>query len=261
MTFGLSVLPVLIVTRPQPQAAQWVARLEVEGVAAVALPLLSIRPAPDAQAVRGVWSRLATFDMVMFVSANAVTQFFALAPCQPAWPQRLRAASTGPGTTAALVAQGVPLAAISAPVGPPFESEALWAQLSVQTWLGQRVLLVRGQGGRDWLQTQWRENGAHVEVLTAYERAAPLWTAGDQAVAAQALAHPQHCVWWLSSADAMEHLPTLPNSQTWALATALASHPRIAARAQALGFGVVHTLPPLLHVVVSWWRARGAALG
>ena len=256
MTPGFGVAPVLIVTRPQPQAAQWVTRLEAQGVAAVSLPLLSIRPAPDAQAVRDVWSRLATFDMVMFVSANAVAEFFALAPSVPAWPQGLRAASTGPGTTAALLAQGVPLAAISAPVHPPFESEALWAQLSPQTWSGRQVLLVRGQGGRDWLQAQWREKGAQVQVLTAYERAAPLWTPAEQAVAAQALAHPEACVWWFSSAEAMDHLPALALGQTWALASALASHPRIAARAQALGFGAVHTLPPLLADVVAGWRAR-----
>jgi uroporphyrinogen-III synthase len=123
------------------------------------------------------------------------------------------------------------------------------------------VLLVRGQGGRDWLQTQWRGQGAKVEVLRAYERAAPHWSSAEQALAAQAMALPAQWVWWFSSAEALQYLPTLAPGQSWAAASALASHPRIAARVQALGFGAVHTLAPLLTDVVAWWRARAAASG
>lgn len=250
-------MPVLV-TRPREQATGWVQRLQQAGVAAEALPLLAIAPVADAQAVRQAWQELPAQGFVMFVSANAVAHFFAQRPPGAAWPAGLRAGSTGPGTTEALLARGLTPAQVVAPAQPPFETEGLWALIQHETWRGQRVLLVRGEGGRDWLQAQWREAGAQVQVLPAYRRLAPQWSAAEQALARAALAAPQQHLWWFSSGEAIAHLPELtgvpPQATAWAASQALASHPRIAERARSLGFGQVLEVSPLLGDVVQQAR-------
>ena len=128
----------LIVTRPPAQAADWVQQLQALGQRAAALPLIAIEPVADRVPLHAAWQGLAQCDLVMFVSANAVLRFFADAPPGTAWPPGLPAASTGPGTSAALRACGVPPALLREP--PPdaaqFDSEALWAQLAGQHWHG-----------------------------------------------------------------------------------------------------------------------------
>ena len=69
----------VIVTRPQREAQDWVHELAKAGLSAQTLPLIDIRPAPDAAALTRVWQHLAdgSYAGVMFVSANAVAGFFA----------------------------------------------------------------------------------------------------------------------------------------------------------------------------------------
>ena len=235
----------LLVTRPREQAQDWVTRLQAQGVAAQALPLLGIHPAPDPQAVRHALSLLPRCRAVMFVSPNAVSGFHAMAPLPQPWPPQTWAVAPGPGTAAALQALGVPAAQI---VQPPadaaqFDSESLWPELERHPWAGEQVLVVRGEGGRDWLIDQWKEAGAQVHTVAAYSRGAPQPTHEEQAVLHQALASPSQFVWLLSSSEALDHLMPLVQAHAptadipaWASRVqALATHPRILERALALG--------------------------
>lgn len=257
--------PLAIVTRPEPQASQWVSKLRAQGVPARALPLLEISPAPDAAAVRAALAPLTAGDAVMFVSPNAasaclaclggLTDAGALAGAWP-WPPGLLAAATGPGTVAVLRQHGVPAEAIVAPAADAaqFDSEHLWQQLRQRPWAGRRALIVRGDGGRDWLADTWREAGAQLSFVQAYARSAPVWTAEQRAVRDQALAEPDSAVWLLSSSEAVDHLPGLAPGADWSGATAVASHPRIAERAWALGFGRVFDVKPTAEAVAALWR-------
>jgi len=242
------VTPTALVTRPQPQADAWAARLRAEGLAAEALPLLAIAPAPEAAAVRAALSRLPAQALVVFVSPNAVAQALACAPGW-AWPAGLRAAAVGPGTVAALQAAGVPAAAITAPVAPPYESESLWALLAGQTWAGRTALIVRGDGGREWLGEQLRAAGAAVQAVQAYGRGDPVWSDAQRACAQAALAAPAAHCWLLSSSEAVGALARLLPGTDWAASQAIASHARIAQAARAAGFGRVRVVPPELAAV------------
>ena len=84
----------VVVTRPQPQADEWVARLQDLGLLAGALPLLAIAAPVDAGPVRLAWQQLGQYALVMFVSPSAVDRFFALRPAALAWPPSLIAAGT-----------------------------------------------------------------------------------------------------------------------------------------------------------------------
>lgn len=225
-----------IVTRPADQAQAWVADLRAHGIDAVALPLIAIVPPADVAPVQAAWRDLARRALVFFVSANAVQHFFGARPADAAWPAGTRAAAPGPGTAAALRAQGL------APVepaadAPAFDSEALWQQLRHEHWAGRSVLVVRGEDGRDWLAEQLRAAGATVDFVAAYARRPPQPDAGEQALLASARAAPAAHLWLFSSSEAVRHLQALGPPP--AGARALATHPRIAAAARAAGFAEV----------------------
>jgi len=244
----------LLVTRPQPQADAWSLELRAHGVPAHALPLLQIEHAAE-PAARDAWRSLERYALVVFVSPNAVQSFFALQPVGAAWPATTQAASTGPGTTQALREAGVSAAQVVEPAreAAQFDSEALWQRLRERAWMQARVLVVRGDGGREWLGDKMRDAGAQIEFVRAYRRVLPQWSAEQQALVERALTAPQHTVWLLSSSQATANLLALLPQESWQAAQAWATHERIAEAARAMGFGAVHTVAPTQQAVVDAW--------
>lgn len=257
-------VPVLV-TRPQREAAQWVEGLRGHGLAARALPLIDIRAlqAPElVQALAQARERLAQYRAVMFVSPNAVGHFFqdfkpnplSVGVDQAPTAIDTRAWAPGPGTVQALAQAGVAAGRIAAPAAgsAQFDSEALWHCVAAQVRPGDRVLIVRGSGapaveggqGRQWLAEQLRAAGAAVDLVAAYERAAPQLSQEDLALARDA-AHG-HGLWLFSSSEALAHLQALLPQQDWRQARAIATHPRIAQAARHAGFGAVHECRPTL---------------
>lgn len=243
----------LLVTRPAAQAAEWVAWLRERGADAAALPLIGIFPPRDAGPVRAAWAKLASRRMVMFVSPNAVEQFFALRPAGMTWPTETLAGSPGPGTSRSLRALGVPAERIVEPAADAaqFDSESLWQRLQSFDWRGTSVLIVRGESGRDWLADTLRAHGAAVELVTAYERAAPRLDVRERALLEAAQSAPRAQVWMFSSSESIDHLESLAPGADWREATALATHPRIAQRARKAGFGRVLECRPSVEAVVA----------
>lgn len=246
----------VIVTRPASEAASWVRRLEDRGIAAQALPLLAITPVADAAPLQAAWRQLAGCGAVMFVSVNAVTGFFAARGHAP-WPATTRAWAPGPGTAAALLAQGLPASQVDAPApdAAQYDSEALWSRVAGQLHAGGRLLLVRGAGsegraeGRDWLAQRLRAEGVQVDEVVAYARGPAPWSAADEALAARASGDGS---WWLfSSSQAVRHLRDRLPGTDWSQARAVATHPRIAEAARSLGFCVVRESRPALDDVVA----------
>lgn len=236
----------LIVTRPAAQAAEWVRQLTAMGLQARALPLIGIAPVADAAPLRAAWQGLAQRRLVVFVSPNAVQHFLAAAPLPVAWPPGVLAGSTGPGTTRALRHAGVPPAQIVEPAAEAgqFDSEALWARLQPMDWAGQRVLVVRGEDGRDWLAQALRARGAEVDFVAAYRRLPPQLDASGQALLDAARVRPAQHLWLFSSSEAVAWLRTLAPAADWSASRALASHPRIVEAARELGFGWVQMTAP-----------------
>ena len=246
----MDAVPTVLVVRPRAQAAAWVADLAALGVAARALPLIAILPAPEPARLAEAFAAVAASTaqpVLVFVSPNAVHGFFdAAAAAESAWPAQAWAACTGPGTVAALRERGVPAERIVAPEAdaPQFDSEALWALVAAWPWVGRPAWIVRGNGGRDWLGDQLRAAGADVHVVQSYGRAAPSLAPAERALLDAALAEPERWVWMFSSSEAIDNLQALAPQARWDAGRALASHPRIAERARGLGFGAVTTIAP-----------------
>ena len=238
----------VLITRPKEQGAVWVQALRARGLDAQALPLIDIAPPQDLAPVRAAWSTLDTQALVMFVSGNAVAHFFSVRGATQHWPASTLAGSTGPGTTGALRAAGVPSQCIVEPApGATLDSESLWMRLRERSWTGQRALIVRGEDGRDWLADTLEAAGAQVSFVAAYRRMAPRLDLEGRALLAQALAHPERHCWVFSSSQAIRHLDAV--AREWASyrglsGTALVTHPRIAQAASEAGFADVRLVEP-----------------
>jgi uroporphyrinogen-III synthase len=245
----------LIVTRPIAQAMPWVEALRKHGFEAHALPLIDILPATDPKPLHEAWRALPQTALAMFVSANAVKYFFVNKPQDVDWPLSALAASTGPGTTAALQQAGLRGAMIVEPLaGAGYDSEALWARLSPRNWGGSKVLIVRGEEGRDWLADRFRQGGATVTAVAAYRRLAPVLTPETKAVLARAIAYPGEFCWFFSSSEAIGHLAALAPTADWSHTRALVTHLRIAQAARVAGFGDVVLVDPQPQAVVGAMR-------
>lgn len=254
----------LVVTRPQPEAALWVQKLQTAGHAAVtALPMLNIGPSqsPSAQAaVQSALAQLHHYDALMFVSGNAVRymarQLLSLG-IQPGSNTRFWA--PGPGTAQVLQDHGFAKACIDqpSPDATQYDSEALWHQVRHQVQHGTRVLLVRGSTpeidnnasghGRAWLSEQLLQRGAQVDFAPVYERSAPTVTPALQAQIGQLQA--QSAIWLCSSSECLHNLVHCAQEASWQAQTALVTHPKIAQQAQRLGFGRVINTHPTVHAV------------
>jgi uroporphyrinogen-III synthase len=265
----------IIVTRPQQEARQWVEALTDAGYEALALPLIGVLPAPDPAAVQAAWSRLHTFDAVMFVSGNAVDHFFALKPAvAPVFAAqgatKTRAFVTGPGSFSALKRAQVDAQCIDMPDrdAGQFDSESLWDVVAHRVQPGYRVLIVRGAGsaglpavnapdgaGRDWFADQVRAAGGSVEFVVSYLRRRPELPLAELALARQCAADGS--VWLFSSSEAIANLVAACAGQSWAQARAVVTHSRIAQAAREAGFSVVCESRPTLAALMASIESLG----
>ncbi|MBC7994305.1 MAG: uroporphyrinogen-III synthase, partial [Rhizobacter sp.] len=85
----------VLVTRPAAQASDWVQQLRAAGLQAEALPLIDIAPPADTSPLVAAWATLAQKALVVFVSPNAVSRFFAARPEPLLWPPAALAGSPG----------------------------------------------------------------------------------------------------------------------------------------------------------------------
>jgi uroporphyrinogen-III synthase len=246
----------VIVTRPAREAARWVDALRGAGIDAVALPLIVIAPLPHDAAQHIARTSPDRYAALMFVSAAAVDHFFESRAAAPSTALP-RCWATGPGTTRALLAAGVPASAIDAPPedAAQFDSEALWARVRPQVRPGARVLILRGgdaagrETGRDWLARNVEAAGGVVETRVVYRRLPPAFDAADTQLALQGAAGA--AAWLFSSSEAIGNLCRALPDTPWHAARAVATHARIAQAAEAAGFGAVHTSAPTVAALVA----------
>ena len=153
----------ILVTRPSGQADGLCRAITAAGGHAIHFPTIELQPLnrePDRQRLRDATHH---YDLLIYISANA-------ARFGPPAGQPKTLLAVGPATQKRLRAQGLK---VGAPDGSPYDSEALLALPALQSVMGQRILIVRGEGGRERLAEALRKRGAHVEYAQVYRRALP----------------------------------------------------------------------------------------
>lgn len=156
---GLGVL----VTRPEPQAAPLAHLLEQAGARVYRLPAIEIVAVDDRPQVRAALGPIDRFDWMLFVSANAVRFGAFLLDVR----QKPKIAAVGPATAAAVANAGLTVSLVPE---RGFDSEALLATPELNDVARRRVLIVRGDGGRELLGEELRRRGAEVAYAEVYTR-------------------------------------------------------------------------------------------
>lgn len=228
----------IVVTRPEGQAESLCRAIEALGGQSVCFPVLGIAAVEDRSATEDVARRLDTFDIAFFVSPNAVNYGLDGLLKSRAWPARLQAATVGKGSERALRARG-----FSEVIAPDsgFDSESVLAlpAFAEEAVRGHRVLVLRGDGGRDLLGETLVARGAEVEYLSCYRRFCP---EADASALLDPLRRHQIDALLLTSSEGARNLVKIIGAENVALFDDLpvfASHPRIAAQCRALGFSRV----------------------
>jgi uroporphyrinogen-III synthase len=153
---------VVVVTRPAAQAAPFAALVAAAGAEPLLLPTLEIVTVELDAAARG---RLVpdSFDWTIFTSTNAVEASLAQLPR----PSRTRVGAVGRATARALERRGIPVAAVP---NTTSDSEGLLELGCFADLRSQRVLVLKGRGGRTLLREELARRGAEVVLGDVYER-------------------------------------------------------------------------------------------
>jgi len=161
----------ILVTRPADQAPGLVARIEALGGTAIVFPCLTIAAPTDTQALARVIGGLRGYDLIVFVSPTSVERAWPfIRERHGDWPRGYNLAAVGQGTARMLTSFGAQR--VHVPEGSA-DSEHLLALDAFQQVAGKRILIVRGEGGRELLAETLRERGATVDYAEAYRRTRP----------------------------------------------------------------------------------------
>jgi uroporphyrinogen-III synthase len=251
----------VVVTRPAHQAQHLMDLIAQAGGKPFLFPVLEIVEARDLAPFNNLVERLEQFDIAIFISPNAVSKAMNLIRARRGLPEHLMIAAIGKGSSRELSRLGVP--DVVAPADNA-DSEALLTLPQMQQVAGKKIVIFRGEGGRELLGNELTARGAHIEYAECYRRHRPDSDARDL------LYH-----WARNELDAIivtsgEGLHNLYDmvgklGRQWLKKTPVfVPHERLVEVAHSLGMAEVYGTGPgdegLLEGVIEWYRNRKTAV-
>ena len=216
-------------------------------------PAIVILPPADAAALARAHAALGDYDFAVFVSANAVEYG---APDPRRWPRTLLALAPGPGTAEALA--GVGIGNVLVPT-TSYDSDGLLALPELQDVSRKRILIFRGEGGREQLADTLRARGAAVDYVACYARAKPATSAAGLG---EAFVQGRVDAVTITSSEGLDNLWEIAGTRVreiWRACPTFAPHPRIAASARAHGLLAIETQAGdagLISGLLEWFAAH-----
>lgn len=266
----------IVVARPSGQARQLIEVLtraiEASGLGKrslpeiLSLPLLTIVPKSDEHLADHIATALSNADLAIFVSPNAIESVMRLLErdWQDFSKKIIPIGVMGGSSHLALKNHGIGLEENPTPIIIPknnenWDSEGLWQELQALQWNWQKkkVVIFKGEGGRDWLADTLTKAGAAVEAISTYSRVPldldnPAWHLVREMDLSKSL-------WLLTSSEAVRYLGEVMKDQfiqNLNAASALCPHHNIADAAELIGFGEVFTSEPgdeaLIKSTLAW---------
>jgi uroporphyrinogen-III synthase len=233
VTTKLNGLGVLI-TRPVNQARRLAQAIQAAGGEPLLYPTIEITDTDNPRAAKQILASLGNFDWAIFISANAVEKTFSLlAPAT--WPENISAATIGAATATALQERGVK--SIFSPA-EHFDSEALLALPEFQSIKNKRMVIFRGQGGRETLKQTLTDRGAEVVYCETYRRVQP--ASPNNQLALWAEQKKIHAI-DVMSGESLANLLTMAGDSDIAIkqAALITHHPRVREMARTAGFAQI----------------------
>ena len=229
----------VVLTRPQGKNEALAALLKERGISSLLLPALCVRPTMSRLPAQ-YWPL--QFDLLVFVSAQAAQYYLdALAAAGQRFAPHQRIATVGAASALPFYEAGLAeqVQLIHPPATHPYQdSEALWELLEPQLAEVNRVLLVRGQQGREWLSDKLLAAHKTLSRCCIYERLPAEWSSQEIGCLQQALAQPKMVTMLLTSSESTQAIYTaihrLGLMQAWLEIHFVAIHPRIGAFLQEL---------------------------
>ena len=247
----------IVVTRPAAQATSLAEAIRVAGGRAILFPVIEILDTTDTRPLIKVIDRLETYNLAIFISPNAVERAMRQITARRTWPPGLRAAAIGTGGVKELQRLGIN--EVIAPTQSS-DSEGLLALPQLQVVAGQRVVIFRGDGGRELLGDTLTARGAQVEYVECYRRVRPH---ADAAPLLKAWAHHEVHAVTVTSSEGLRNLFEMVGEPglSWLRRTPVfVPHLRIAAVARELGCGHVMESAPgdagLIEALQQWATVR-----
>lgn len=223
----------ILVTRPRDQALQLAQGISQAGGIPVLFPLLDIAPVQDTRILQEQIARLPQFNLAIFISPNAVQYGMAAIHTAGGLPPEIEIATVGSGSAKALRELGI--ADVMVPA-ERYDSEGLLALPQLQQLAGWRVMIFRGEGGRELLGDVLRARGAKVEYAACYHRTLPQQDARTlldvQAITVTSSEAQTHLSQMLQEAD----LTGEERSRILGVTPLFVLHARIAELARKLGW-------------------------
>lgn len=228
----------IVLTRPGAANDRLAGLLEADGLNVWRWPAFTITLPEDEAMVAERFAHLDDVEMVVMASPAAVA---AVAHWVREWPEHITLATVGEGTAKVIRAAWGDEVKVIYPEGDAEHSgsEALFALVKKQR-VPSRVLIARGQTGREWLSEQLIALGADVEKLAAYVRV-PLELTSHQLMQLSRAVKGAPPVVYITSSDSvatlMHAVRVVPGAREWfARGSAVTIHPRCADRLREAGF-------------------------
>jgi uroporphyrinogen-III synthase len=229
----------VLVTRPAGQETALCQAVAVAGFRVYSQPLLELQALPElTPQQRSLLLELDLYQHIIFISGNAVR--FGMARVEDFWPQLpvgVNWYAIGDITAGLLQDYGV----TAVTPGAGMTSEALLALPQLQAVQGQRVLIIKGEGGRATLRQALAGRGATVDELACYRRRCPNLPRGQLA---EKLDQWGIDVVLISSGEGLDNLQALLRPQettNFRGISLVVPSERVALKARELGFERVAT--------------------
>jgi uroporphyrinogen-III synthase len=248
----------IVVTRPAGQATHLAEALQDLGAHPILFPVLTICDLDDTKPLYDIALRLDDFDFAIFISPNAVDKSLEHVLRHRGWPAQVRAAAVGESSERALARHGI--TNVLVPRGR-FDSEALLELPELQDVAGRRIVIFRGEGGRELLGDMLSERGAEVVQIASYRRGKP---EHDGAVLLKHWEDRSLDAITVTSSEGVRNLHEMVGKlgQAWLRKTPLfVPHARIGVQASMLGLGQIHQTGSgddgLIAGLVDYFRQNG----
>lgn len=228
----------LLLTRSAEDCAEQAQTLAEQGIAGSCVPLLAIEALPETSEQRTTFAGLDRYCAVIVVSKPAARRGLELLQRYRQQPQAAQLWFTvGAATAAVLTGYGLNVHYPEA----GDDSEALLALPQLQDAIAApnaRVLILRGEGGREFLAERLRGQGVAVDYLSLYRRLLPEYAPGE--LVARIHAERLNAL-VVSSGQGLQHLIGLAGDDWPALARLplFVPSPRVAEQARDAGAEIV----------------------
>jgi uroporphyrinogen-III synthase len=258
----------IIVTRPRDQLNHAIKSIQDTlidnniDLEVLGLPLLEIVSDINESLAKELYQGLLEAQWLSFVSPNAfLTADQLLKTFHYEWPTHLKLALIGGGSEKIILESRFKPSLIIKPANEEqWDSEGLWLQLFAQekNWDGKKVLIVRGDTGRDWLVSRLESEKAEVQLISIYKRKNldqndEYWQnflkKWESLPKSRVVNESKPLIWVMSSSLACQYLSqtliTLGLKEViLSQSIALATHEKIAQKAKEIGFSKVLNILP-----------------